>query len=155
MVTKIISGAQTGADRAGLDAALCLGLLVGGWIPRGRKTDEGELSTDLMLRYCLQEHVSAAYPPRTEQNVRESDATVLFGRMSSPGSALTIRLCKLHNKRYYENPTADALRYILAHTWNDVAVLNVAGNRERTNPGIYLTTFDTLMQALSPLMVNA
>ena len=148
MVTKIISGAQTGADRAGLDAALALGLDVGGWITRGRRTDEGPLSPEDFIRYKLKEHPSRAYPPRTEQNVLESDATVLFGYMHSPGCKLTIRLCLRHGKRYKANPTVDELCRLLLGEWGSVRVLNVAGNRERTNPGTYQRTYDTLVEAL-------
>lgn len=145
-VSKIISGAQTGADRAGLDAALALGLDVGGWIPFGRRTDDGPLPLELMRRYKLKEHPSAGYPGRTEQNVRESDVTVLFGNMSSPGCRLTIKLCNRHAKPYLVNPLADELRYWLGALPS--VTLNVAGNRERTNPGIYDRTYAILLEAL-------
>ena len=150
MVTKIVSGAQTGSDRAGLDAGLALGLKVGGWIPKGCRTDEGRLSAEKMTLYNLREHVSYHYPPRTEQNVLDSDGTVLFGNMDSPGCALTIRLCKKHGKPYIINPSTGgwALR-----DWtqeNNIHILNVAGNRERTNPGIYAITYSTLIAAFGP-----
>ena len=145
-LTKIISGAQTGADRAGLDAALAIGLLTGGWIPKGCRTDDGPLSPKLMLRYNLQEHVSSAYPPRTEQNVRESGGTVLFGNMNSPGCALTLRLCVRHGKPYFTNPDSPAVLKAWV-TDKGIGMLNVAGNRECTNPGIYKTTFLTLVEA--------
>jgi len=145
MLTKIISGAQTGGDRAGLDAALLLGLQVGGWVPKGCRTDEGPLTSAQMTLYGLKEHPSYAYPPRTEQNVRESDGTVLFGDMSSPGCRLTIRLCKMHGQPFLANPTPDVLRsFVLG---NAIKVLNVAGNRERVNPGIYATTYATIVEA--------
>lgn len=148
ILKRIISGAQTGADRAGLDAALALGLETGGWVPKGKRTDEGPLPEADMLRYKLVEHESYAYPPRTEANVKGSDGTVLFGNMSSPGCSLTIRLCLKHGKPHLCNPaTPEQLRQ-----WVDnhhITVLNVAGNRERTNPGIYKRTFLTLMEALN------
>ena len=150
MITKIISGAQTGADRAGLDAGLALGLRVGGWIPKGRRTDEGPLSLEDMARDDLQEHRSSAYPPRTEQNVLESDGTVLFEKMNSPGCALTIKLCIKHNKPYLCNfhllPPAIIQAFIRNH---NIHALNVAGNRERTNPGIYRRTYDAIVEAFS------
>lgn len=148
MVTKIISGAQTGADRAGLDVALVLGLGVGGWIPRGRRTDEGPLSPEDFLRYKLCEHSSTAYLPRTKQNVLESHGTVLFGRMTTPGCALTIRLCRLHGKPLVKNPNYAELRAFVDRF--AVRVLNVAGNRERTNPGIYALAYHILLAALGP-----
>lgn len=147
MVTRIISGAQTGADRAGLDAALALGLETGGWIPFGRRTDEGPLPYADFLRYKLKEHASALYPPRTEQNVLGSDGTVLFGNMTSPGCRLTIKLCRLHHKPFYAGCTDASALHGWLHTFN-INVLNIAGNRERTNPGIYQITFDILMEAL-------
>lgn len=150
MVTRIISGAQTGADRAGLDAALALGIETGGWIPLGRRTDEGPLSLDLMRLYHLHEHPSANYPPRTEQNVRESDGTVIFGNPYSPGCSLTARLCRTRHKPCL---IMDAVAYDVAELvkWilnNGILTMNVAGNRERTNIGIYSLTFRTIVAAL-------
>jgi hypothetical protein len=148
MVTKIISGAQTGADRAGLDAGLALNLEVGGWIPKGRRTEAGPLDIELFKLYRLQEHSSSGYPGRTEANVRDSDGTVLFGNMNSPGSRQTIGMCVRHNKPCYAGCTdPSALRdWLVTH---NIQTLNVAGNRESTNPGIYQLTYNTLIEALS------
>ena len=150
MLTKIISGAQTGADQGGLRAAVHLGLERGGWIPFGRRTDEGRLSDELFTFWNLREHPSPTYPPRTEQNVRESDGTVIFGNAYSPGCSLTVRLCQKHKKPYLimesvSYDVAELLKWILN---SKVQVLNVAGNRERTSPGIGQLTFDTLTRAL-------
>lgn len=145
-VHTIVSGAQTGADRAGLDAGIALGLMTGGWIPKGRRTDEGPLAYPDFIRYRLREHPSWSYPPRTKSNVTMADATVLFGNMSSPGCSLTLKYCKQYGKPALTNPTAEQLRRWLDE--NQVKVLNVAGNRERTNPGIYKLTFNTLVEAL-------
>ncbi len=65
MVNKIISGGQTGADQAALDAAIELGIPHGGWIPKGRLTEEGQL----LGKYQLQEMPTGSYTKRTEQNV--------------------------------------------------------------------------------------
>ncbi len=81
---KIISGAQTGADRAGLDAAVELGLETGGWIPHGGRIDEGN-HPELIPLYGLKETFGPDYPTRTLNNVLDSDGTVLFGNMNSPG----------------------------------------------------------------------
>jgi len=154
MIVRVISGAQTGADRAGLDAALHLGIDVGGCVPYGWRTDEGPLCIGDRVLYKLRQHESAEYPPRTEQNVIDSDATVIFGDPSSPGSRLTRKLCKQHGKpvilatfeKHGPIQTAINLRkWIVA---NNVKVLNVAGNRERKNPGIYKLTYDTLLETL-------
>ena len=96
MLERIISGAQTGADRGGLDAALADGLSVGGWIPRGRRAEDGRIP----VRYVgLTETPTADYRDRTGRNVRDSDATLLFthGPLAG-GSALTAGLCRKHRK---------------------------------------------------------
>lgn len=150
MIEEIRSGAQTGADIAGLDAGLALGLRVGGWVPYGKRIDGGTLTNDQMLKYNLKQHPSSAYPPRTEQNVRDTDGTVIFGNPYSPGCALTLKLCRTHKKPFL---IMDTIGYDAAGllTWilnNGIRVMNVAGNRERTNPGIYKLTFETLVEAL-------
>jgi len=109
MITKIISGGQTGADQAGLDTAVYLRLDTGGTIPKGRRTDSGPMSLYDFRRYKLIEHSSPLYLPRTECNVINSDGTVLFGDMQSPGSKATIRLLKDHAKPYIINPRPEDL----------------------------------------------
>jgi putative molybdenum carrier protein len=149
MIAKIISGAQTGADQGGLEAGLTLRLETGGTVPRGRKTDVGPLTDAEMERFKLVEHTSPNYPPRTRANVRDSDGTVLFGRMTSPGCRLTLALCESYNRPYLINPSPTELR-----RWADsrgIRVLNVAGNRERTNPGIRRTVYWTVVAAFAPL----
>lgn len=150
MVTTVISGAQTGADRAGLDVAIALGIMTGGWIPKGRRTEEGTLSWEDFRKYRLTEHSSWAYPPRTKSNVIMADATVLFGNMGSSGSKETIGYCIRHYKPYFPwvegVSTAAKLRAWLET--NGFQMLNVAGNRESKNPGIYRKTYDHLMETL-------
>ncbi|NQT35909.1 MAG: hypothetical protein HQ581_00380, partial [Planctomycetes bacterium] len=68
---KIVSGGQTGVDRAALDTAIALGIPQGGWCPRGRPAEDGRIPD----RYDLRETESTAYPVRTERNVVDSDAT--------------------------------------------------------------------------------
>jgi hypothetical protein len=72
----VVSGGQTGVDRAALDAALALGLPIGGWCPLGRRTEDGPVPD----RYPLRETPSADYAERTEWNVRDSDATLILHR---------------------------------------------------------------------------
>lgn len=146
-VTKIISGAQTGADQGGLMAAELLGLETGGWMPHGRKTDAGPLPMELYQRWHLQQTASSSYPPRTALNVRDSNGTVLFGNMDSPGCTLTLKLCAQYSKPCLTNPTPEQLlRWCIEHA---IAVLNVAGNRKRTNPGICHRTMGTLVAAFA------
>ena len=95
MITKIVSGGQTGVDRAALDVALELGIPCGGWCPRGRRA-ENERIPD---RYPLQETPWDGYPQRTEWNVRDSDGTlVLTHGEPDRGTALTIRLAQQKKK---------------------------------------------------------
>lgn len=151
---KIISGGQTGADQGALAAAQELGLKTGGWAPRGFKTDEG-LNHDLYFRYGLVPHTDSSYPPRTKQNVFDSDATFLFGNIKSIGSRLTISFCRELEKKYtflyypseYRHPDASkAFRDWLE--MYQIKTLNVAGNRERINPGIHNAVKDFLIISL-------
>lgn len=81
MIKKIISGGQTGADRAAIDFARKYYIPHGGWIPKGRITEDGPLPD----KYQLQEMPTASYPARTKQNVIDSDGTVIFSRAEPIG----------------------------------------------------------------------
>lgn len=144
LLKKIISGGQTGADQGGLYVAHELGLTTGGWMPKFYLTDDG-LRPDLAEAFGLEEHKLASYPPRTEANVKDSDGTLVFGRSTSSGSQLTIRYCREHHKPCFQQ------YWVFGHDWRDqpakfrawlqihrIVTLNVAGNRESQNPGIYL-----------------
>jgi len=76
MIKKIISGGQTGADLAALDVAIKLGISHGGWIPKGRLTEAGVLDE----KYKLTEMETSNYNKRTEQNVVDSDGTLIVSR---------------------------------------------------------------------------
>lgn len=92
---KIISGGQTGVDRAALDSAIELGIPHGGWCPRGRRAEDGVIP----WIYKLDVTPSPAYLPRTVQNVRESTGTlVLYWQEPSGGTARTIATAKLFAK---------------------------------------------------------
>lgn len=144
-VTKIISGGQTGADRTALEVARELGIATGGHAPRGWRTDEGA-DPSLEALFGLVEHTSADYPPRTRANVENSDGTVIFGNVHSPGCALTVRLCMVAKKPYLDNPSPARLREWLERY--AIRTLNVAGNRARTNPGIVAQVRQVLTEAL-------
>jgi hypothetical protein len=95
MLTKIISGGQTGADRAALDVAIKLDIPHGGWIPKGRITEDGPLPA----KYQLQEMLTTSFPKRTEKNVIESDGTLIVSHgKPTGGSALTQKFAVQHNK---------------------------------------------------------
>ena len=92
MLRKIISGGQTGADRAGLDFAIETGLEHGGYVPRGRKAEDGKIDD----RYNMVELSTTSYPARTRKNIEESDGTVIFSleRLLSGGTKLTWGTCQ-------------------------------------------------------------
>src|SRR3954471_22263504 len=96
MIKKIISGGQSGADRAGLDFAINYDIEHGGWCPKGRLAEDGPIEK----RYQLQETSAKNYPQRTEKNVLESDGTVIFTMSSNMtgGSKNTAAFAKKHGK---------------------------------------------------------
>lgn len=149
MPTLIVSGGQTGVDRGALDVAIDLGIPHGGWCPKGRLSEDGSIPS----RYDLTEHESSAYPARTEQNVIDSDATLILyeGRLGG-GSLLTKRLAGKHGKPHLTiKLRADSLNSV--RRWLEEfkpAKLNVAGPRESTSPGIEARTAVFLHQAFSP-----
>ena len=138
LISRIVSGGQTGVDRAALDLALELGIPCGGWCPKGRKAEDGRLPP----RYPLQETPSADYPQRTEWNVRDSDGTLVLA-IGTPtgGTAFTIKLAAQHRKPCLvvdllkEGLDADKVRDWIKR--GKIRVLNVAGPRESGSPGAY------------------
>ena len=150
---KIISGGQTGVDRAALDAAIELGLGYGGSIPKGRKAEDGPIDEKYGK---LTELGSPDYRVRTQKNVTDSDATLIItrGRLSG-GTALTARLASTQHKPHLilDLKTTDEARALgEAAAWLDrvrPGVLNVAGPRESEAPGIYGTAYRFLRLLLS------
>ena len=132
---KVISGGQTGVDRAGLDAAMAAGIPVGGYCPKGRRAEDGRIPE----RYPLTELSSEDYRERTEMNVMQSDATLILavGAISG-GTTATIQLAEKHDKPYMiEALDGDPVPTRVANwlTKHHVRVLNVAGPRESQHPG--------------------
>lgn len=130
MVRKIISGGQTGVDKTALILARQLGLETGGWAPKGWRTEDGP---DLTLGtiYKLQEHHSAHFRPRTRANVRDSDVTVWFGTVNTPGFVCTRDAAQKYGKRMWCNPTPE---FFAEEICANHDVVNVAGNRLSTFP---------------------
>ena len=153
MLKKIISGGQTGVDQAALDVAINFGIPHGGWIPKGRKTEAGTLPD----KYMLKEMVSPSYPKRTEQNVIDSDATLIIshGQLAG-GSSLTLEFAEQHRKEWLHidlelNRGFSAAQLI--QSWivlNGIKVLNVAGPRASEDPYIYEDTV-RLLKAVNQL----
>ena len=136
---KIVSGGQTGVDRAALDVALELGLPCGGWCPRGRQAEDGPISES----YPLNELRSPFYSARTRLNVEDSDGTlVLTDRKPSGGTALTVDLAMNSSKPLLVVDLNKKKGEPICRTaaWlkeNGIKILNVAGPRESGSPGIY------------------
>ena len=130
---QIVSGGQTGADRAGLDWAIEHGVQHGGWCPKGRRAEDGGIPA----RYQLRETPSPTYIQRTEWNVRDSDGTVIFSTVErlTAGPLRTlefaIRLHKphLHLHSGLGESAAGALMDWLRQ--NQIRVLNIAGPGHR------------------------
>lgn len=140
MVTKIISGGQTGADRAALDAAIKFNIEHGGWVPKGRKTENGIVPET----YRMQEMDTADYAARTRRNVMDSDGTVLLARGPlSRGTLLTQKIARqvdapcCHIDLLAMDEFEGALLLNSFVTESDIRVLNVAGPRLSGDPGIY------------------
>lgn len=134
---KIVSGGQTGVDRAALDAALAHEVPVGGWCPRGRRAEDGPIPE----RYPLQETPSEAYEQRTAWNVRDSDGTLIItaGTLEG-GTALTMEEAKRRGRAVLHVRTTDPVPVEMIRAWGenrDVRVLNVAGPRASEEDGIY------------------
>lgn len=146
---KIVSGGQTGVDRAALDVALELGLEAGGWVPRGRPAEDGVIPD----RYPMEECASGAYAERTRLNVRDSDATlVLTWGAPEGGTALTIGIAEEMERPLLVVDLEDAPAPAMGRAWlAELApgVLNVAGPRESSAPGIYECAADYLRQLLA------
>lgn len=139
MLQRVISGGQTGADRAGLAAAKAAGVPTGGWMPKGFRAQDGP-RPEFAAVYGVREHASAHYPPRTALNVKESDATICFAtNWASPGEALTRTLCERYGRPRLDVTPGGPVAPVDVVAWlreKGVRVLNVAGNTERTSPGI-------------------
>jgi len=135
-LTKIISGGQSGVDRAALDAALELGIPHGGWCPRGRLAEDGRIPS----KYRLQETFSPDYTVRTRLNIRDSDGTlILYREPLEGGTALT-----WHKTLELEKPVLlvelgfppVVEAFLLWLRENSIHTLNIAGPRESQRPGI-------------------
>jgi len=145
-LTRIISGGQSGADRAGLAAGWLLGYQTGGAVPRGCRTEDGPAPSLVSVYHC-HESTSSRYDIRTLDNIRAATGTLICGDTSSPGTRLTLNLCQIWAPDHWIlNPRADELRQWILD--RQIQILNVAGNRESRNPGIYRSTLILLQEAL-------
>lgn len=144
---RIVSGGQTGADTAGLDWAIEHNIPHGGWCPKGCKSETGKIDE----KYQLKETPSAGYAQRTEWNVRDSDATLIFTITSKldGGSKKIAEFCEKHGKPFLHFRKGVHAKYIVPFlNKNNVKTLNIAGRRESSAPGIYEFTLQTLNEML-------
>jgi len=149
---KVISGGQTGVDRAALDAAMALDIDVGGWCPRGRLALDGEIPP----RYPLIETRGKGYQTRTKWNVRDSDATLIICHAQpSGGTALTVRYCQELAKPCFiyrlEDGRGHAPMDSALLQWLDtqrINILNVAGPRESRAYPVYRPAYTLLCELL-------
>jgi len=148
----IISGGQTGADRAGLDFAIYNSFPHKGWCPRGRKAEDGKISS----QYQLEETPSADYLQRTEWNARDSDGTVVFtmGKELTGGSKRTAEFAIKHGKpllHLYPGKSYQLSGELLDFvSRNNLQTLNVAGTRGSKEPEVYRFALEILKEALAP-----
>lgn len=152
----VVSGGQSGVDRAALDVAMELGIPYGGWCPSGGWAEDLTDAPGLLQRYPAFRPTPSDDPAqRTEWNVRDSDATLILylgpADSLSPGTDLTRRLAERSGKPWLiadlsaTDATVSIVRFVAGL---DRGVLNVAGPRESQAPGIYMAARATLATVL-------
>jgi hypothetical protein len=136
---KLISGGQTGADRATLDWAIKHGVPHGGWCPKGRKAEDGSID----LRYQMKETPSGNYAQRTEWNASDSHGTVVFSIAArlTGGSKKTVELARKHHKPVLHlsregGPPMPEQKLLLFLREHGIKILNVAGPRASKEPEV-------------------
>lgn len=157
MIKKIISGGQTGAEQAALDAAIQLQIPHGGWITKGRLTEAGVLPD----KYQLKEMPTDSYPERAKQNVIDSDGTLIISHGPLTGSSqFTQNIAIKHNKPYLhidlnETDAFDAAKHV--YNWitaNKIEALNVAGSKASKDPYIYQAALHFMEIVLDMRMID-
>ena len=140
---RIVSGGQTGADQAALDVAIELAIPHGGWVPKGRRTERGPLPE----KYRMKEMPTDSYPKRTEQNVIDSDGTLIISHGGlKEGSDYTRMMAAKHGKPWIHidaDKHSVEVAVQMIRTWisgNDIEVLNVAGPPASKDTQIYTET---------------
>ncbi len=154
-LVKIVSGGETGVDRAALDAALAVGFPCGGWLPAGRKAEDGVVPE----RYPLATLVEGGYGQRTLKNVQDSDGTLIVFHQTLIGGTKTTRDACIHEKKPFvvldaaqisvERARQATLRFVEE---NEIAVLNVAGPRASGWPEGYEFTSAVIRGVLDGVM---
>lgn len=145
---RIVSGGQTGVDRGALDAAIALGIDHGGWCPKDRLSEDGTIPSC----YQLRELESSDYAKRTEQNVIDSDATlILYEGPLVGGTRLTVKFAMEHGKPYLTQPLGKRFDSNRVQDWLLAVrpeVLNIAGPRESKYAGICVRAYQAVLRIL-------
>jgi hypothetical protein len=130
------------------------GIITGGTMPKGFLTLFGP-RPEWAKKYNLIEHASSSYAPRTYQNVRDSDGTIRFaGNFSSAGEICTLKAINQYKKPYIDvdlnnpRPVLEVVEWI---NKNNISVLNVAGNSEKTWTGTSIGTMEYLTEVFRQL----
>ncbi len=153
-INKIISGGQTGVDRAALDFGLAHNIEIGGWCPKGRRAEDGSIPS----RYPLEETHRYDYPYRTAMNVIHADGTLVLhqGRLAG-GSALTVKIARQHGMPcqdvdLHADGAVNAVKQWIEQ--HPIRVINIAGPRESENRGIHAQARAFLEQVWAELLVR-
>jgi hypothetical protein len=153
-IAKIVSGGQTGADRGGLDAAIWCEIPYGGWIPKGRRAEDGVIP----YKYAgLKETSSSEYLARTEANVVDSDATIVFCYgIPKRGSKKTLDFAKKHGRPCLSVDLSEDRCCMLERICDFISaiadasvVLNVAGCRGSKSPSIERVVGEVMTEVIS------
>ena len=149
----IVSGGQTGADRAALDFAIGNGYTHGGWAPKGRHAEDGVIPA----RYQLTPLIDGGYRQRTRRNVQDSDGTLIANAGELEGGTLATQVFAQRSGKpclvvpvdcgVLGDHASSVLTWLREH---DIQVLNVAGPREGKRPGIHALTL-ALLEAVDTL----
>lgn len=156
-ITKIISGAQAGADRAGIDAAIACGVPYGGKVPAGRRAEDGPIADHYE---CLEEITEHNYIVRTEANVADADLTIVFTRGTPySGSRKTIEFAWKHGRPFLHidlvhtgmniKSISNIIISWIEATQQDELIINIAGSRESTCKGIAGAVFHSMIEVIS------
>jgi hypothetical protein len=154
---RVISGGQTGADQGGLQAAYELSIPTGGWTIKNYGTEVGPMPE--LAKYGLHCLDTNNYVARTALNAQQGHLTIWFGSMDSRGFQATRRECQLAHKPF-EVMTNKARSIIETRIFlyyrnckDPEFILNVAGNRESSSPGIHQEVYQSLLAVLSSLVL--
>lgn len=163
MVKKIISGGQTGIDRIALDQALAYNFPCGGWCPKGRRCEGiGNTPGFIPDKYPLQEMSTKGMAARTEQNIYDSDGTIVLYVERNEGSLYTINACYRLKRPVYEVDlteftAGDKLDFKLYLDWlqkHEIETLNIAGNRSSKLPKEYFDKATALIKGLLEVLAR-